>query len=80
MPPVEEWCRCGHCQLMPTIEQNVCCQEHELTVNRVSEDIPCIIDHPGVFQHTREFVLESTYNSYLYDHGMLPSFTVLGIL
>ena len=40
------WCRCGHCQLMPTTVESVCCQEVDSLKGKAGEQhVNCITLH-----------------------------------
>jgi hypothetical protein len=42
---VEQFCSCENCCLMPTVEENVCCNESDLTVGNL-DDCDCITEIP----------------------------------
>ncbi|KAI8491924.1 hypothetical protein Bbelb_302970 [Branchiostoma belcheri] len=67
-----EWCSCGRCEAMPTVEESVCCQEQMRVVEK-RERVPgilCITEHHG-FQTVclDEEVLETAHNGYQDHYG-----------
>jgi len=40
---VTDWCLCGRCHPMPTVEESVCCRNSDLTVGNL-KDMQCITD------------------------------------
>lgn len=41
IPTLDEWCSCGHCEVMPTVEECVCCKQCDYTVGNMG-DLGCI--------------------------------------
>lgn len=44
IPTLDEWCSCGHCEVMPTVEECVCCKQCDYTIGNMG-DLGCITDH-----------------------------------
>ena len=44
-------CHCGNCQIMPTVQECICCQEVQPVVAKINElldpTVQCITTHPG---------------------------------
>jgi len=38
------WCKCGHCQVMPTQTESVCCQEMSSITYKLSQNACCITE------------------------------------
>ncbi|XP_060072401.1 P2X purinoceptor 7-like [Ylistrum balloti] len=70
-----DWCLCGNCSLMPTIEECRCCSEIHSVLN-TKDDIPgiqCITDHPGFGPVCLDiYVLRTSYFQYRQLHGEIP--------
>ncbi|XP_069812026.1 uncharacterized protein [Dendropsophus ebraccatus] len=45
--PVDSWCHCGNCILLPTTEECICCRDVHMATMKLEEDdtISCITDH-----------------------------------
>ena len=39
------WCTCGHCDILPSIQENLCCKELESTHWEL-DCLPCVTNHP----------------------------------
>uniref|UniRef100_A0A8C5PJ99 P2X purinoceptor 7-like n=1 Tax=Leptobrachium leishanense TaxID=445787 RepID=A0A8C5PJ99_9ANUR len=61
-----DWCLCGKCHQMPTIEESICCQEIEKIKEQFLENSQCICEDVYVNQRLvdRENVID------LYRYGM----------
>ena len=68
--PASEWCTCGRYQDMPTIDECICCQSHDIKVklNDRGEQYQCITQHPGVTELMAKAPLEVAWNNYLCYH------------
>ena len=41
-----DWCKCGHCVLMPTEKESICCREVDQFMCKVQDlDIECVTDN-----------------------------------
>ncbi|XP_052708921.1 uncharacterized protein LOC128183804 [Crassostrea angulata] len=70
-----DWCTCGNCPLMSTIEESVCCHEIPQIMTVLKEDPgkPCIVAHNGfepVCLHPSN--LRTTYYNYRQHYDNLP--------
>lgn len=72
---MEAWCQCGRCQQMPTAAQRICCADHD-TSNKMTDEMRCITEHPGVLDLMKPAVLEVAYTNYLCYHGKNKSITL----
>ncbi|XP_063070480.1 uncharacterized protein LOC134461510 [Engraulis encrasicolus] len=68
-----EWCSCGRCEPMPTVDESVCCREQSRVCERREEGgagIRCITEHLG-FQPVcmNVHVLRTAYFHYRQDYG-----------
>ena len=71
LQPASEWCQCGKCQNMPTFTECICCINHHLVADKLTDrgqQFKCITDHPGVLEMMAPAPLESAWNSYLHFH------------
>ncbi|PIK40840.1 putative P2X purinoceptor 7-like [Apostichopus japonicus] len=72
--PVNTWCICNKCEVMPTGKECLCCQEVDEYIQKCSEvDGPpkqCIVEHPG-FQSVclNVDVLQTAYFHYRQEYG-----------
>lgn len=70
-----DWCSCGNCPPMSTIEESVCCHEIPQVMTVLEEDPgkPCIIEHNGfepVCLHPSS--LRTAYYNYRQHYDNLP--------
>ncbi|XP_041362017.1 uncharacterized protein LOC121377987 [Gigantopelta aegis] len=73
-----EWCKCGHCTLMPTVGESRCCKEIDQVNEKIkayserygAESLACIVDHPG-FKPVclNVWVLEAAYYDYTHHYS-----------
>lgn len=56
------WCRCGHCCVMSTLEESICCHEMLGLVPQLNDEHSCITKHPA-FQ---ELCLDQDRLDFLY--------------
>ncbi|XP_014678076.1 PREDICTED: uncharacterized protein LOC106817880 [Priapulus caudatus] len=63
LPPLDEWCSCGHCALMATMKENVCCRQSSNFRKKIETmGHKCITEHPGFQSNCLDiYVLEATY-------------------
>ena len=67
-------CTCGHCIVVPTPGECICCQENVRMITKMGEagmpGLMCIINHPG-FQTVclGHWVLHTAYYQYRQEHG-----------
>jgi hypothetical protein len=71
LQPAEVWCKCGHCQDMPTKPEAICCIDHDISVklHERDQEFKCITDHPGVLELLQDAPLELAWNNYLCYHS-----------
>ncbi|KAG9482338.1 hypothetical protein GDO78_011170 [Eleutherodactylus coqui] len=41
------WCKCGHCSVMSTLEESICCHEIFGLLSQLNEEHLCITKHPA---------------------------------
>lgn len=66
-------CTCGHCTVMDTVEECICCNEVEKVVEKMQEfdtKIQCITDHVGFKEVClNQWVLQAAYFAYRQHYG-----------
>ncbi|XP_035981315.1 uncharacterized protein LOC118556871 [Fundulus heteroclitus] len=68
-----DWCKCGNCVIMPTVDECKCCTETHLVDQEVeSAGLQCITLHEG-FQGNclNQYVLKASFVEFLEGHGPL---------
>ncbi|XP_061170462.1 uncharacterized protein LOC133179792 [Saccostrea echinata] len=63
----KNWCSCGHCDILPSRRECVCCQEFEhYAENYISSQCPCISQHSDFeMVSLNRTVLETAYVAFM---------------
>ena len=75
-------CSCGHCSIMPTSVECICCREVSAVVAKIDElgdiSVICITQHPGFASVCLNvWVLQAAYFQYRQEHGVPASLFTL---
>ncbi|XP_072006292.1 uncharacterized protein [Engystomops pustulosus] len=54
-----QWCKCGSCKKMTTVEESICCCEFQ-AMDRLRHNITCVTQHPDFTSriYSRDFLIE----------------------
>ena len=71
-------CTCGHCSIMDTSGECVCCKEIAMVAGKIDAlddpSLVCITDHPGFSPVCLNvWILQASYFQYRQEHGMSAS-------